>query len=148
MDEMSYYIICFFVYIYCTIICAPAERKRLLQAFDSQIRLVNYFETPPADWVHGYLCFEPGAWKWNESKPCLRANCKILISPMFKFSHSILDWTALSWNLGGIFWNIFIGPCHLQGFYSESALFYLLQSGHSKGERARFVRSGGATLSL
>ena len=22
---------------------------------------------------------------------------------LFKFSHSILDWTALSWNLGGIF---------------------------------------------
>ena len=27
------------------------------------------------------------------------ADCKILITPiLFKFSHSILDWTALSWN--------------------------------------------------
>ena len=26
---------------------------------------------------------------------------------LFKFRQSILDWTALSWNLGGIFWNIF-----------------------------------------
>ena len=40
------------------------------------------------------------------------ADCKILISPiLFKFSHCILDWTALSWNLGGIFKNIFSGVC-------------------------------------
>ena len=25
----------------------------------------NYFGTPPADWVHGYLYFEPGAWIWT-----------------------------------------------------------------------------------
>ena len=36
--------------------------------------------------------------------PWLCAYCKILISfILFKFSHSILDWTALSWKLGGIF---------------------------------------------
>ena len=30
--------------------------------------------------------------------------CKILIPPiLFKFSLSILDWTVLSWNLGGFF---------------------------------------------
>ena len=30
------------------------------------------------------------------------ADCKIPIPPiLFKFSHSILDWTALSWHLGG-----------------------------------------------
>ena len=28
---------------------------------------------------------------------------------LFKFSHSILDWTALSWNFGGFFKNIFRG---------------------------------------
>ena len=28
---------------------------------------------------------------------------KIIASILFKFSHSILDWTVLSWNLGGIF---------------------------------------------
>ena len=22
-------------------------------------------------WVHGYLCFEPSTWKWNEGLPCL-----------------------------------------------------------------------------
>ena len=35
---------------------------------------------------------------------------------LFKFSHSIIDWTALSWNFGGIFKNIFkevCGPYHL-----------------------------------
>ena len=30
--------------------------------------------------------------------PCLCADCKILMSlVLFEFSHSILDWTALSW---------------------------------------------------
>ena len=52
---------------------------------------------------------------------------------LFKFSHSILDQTALLRNFWGIFGNIFRGVCgpyHLQGLCSESALFYLLQSGH------------------
>ena len=54
-----------------------------------------------SSWV-GYLRFEPGAWKWNEGLPCLCADCKIFISLiLFKLSHIILDWTALSWNLGG-----------------------------------------------
>ena len=40
--------------------------------------------------------------KWN-----LCADCKVLIPPIFlKFSYSTLDWTASSWNFGGIFWNI------------------------------------------
>ena len=40
----------------------------------------------------------------NERLPCLGADCKILISLiLFIFSHSILDWTALSWSFGGIF---------------------------------------------
>ena len=79
--------------------------------------------------MHGYLRFEPRAWKWNEELPCLCADCKILISLiLFKFSRSLLDWTALSWNFGGIFSNIVrgvCGHCHLQGFYNESALFLL-----------------------
>ena len=32
---------------------------------------------------------------------------KLISLILFKFSHSILDWTVLSWNFGGIFWNIF-----------------------------------------
>ena len=44
-----------------------------------------------------------------EGLPCLCANCKILISLiLFKFSHSKLDWTALSWNLGGGFFETFL----------------------------------------
>ena len=63
----------------------------------------NYFGTVDAVWVHGYLRFEPGAWKWNEGLSCLFADCKILISLIFfKYSYSILDWTAVSWNFGGI----------------------------------------------
>ena len=36
---------------------------------------------------------------------------KIVSSILFKFSHSILDWTVLSWNFWGIFGNIFRGVC-------------------------------------
>ena len=42
----------------------------------------------------------------------ISADCKIPTSSiLFKFSHSILDWTALSWNFGGIFGNNFRGVC-------------------------------------
>ena len=30
------------------------------------ITVTNYFGTPPADWVHGYLYFELGAWIWTK----------------------------------------------------------------------------------
>ena len=36
---------------------------------------------------------------------------KLISLILFKFSHSILDWTVLSWNLGGIFLNIFRRVC-------------------------------------
>ena len=100
------------------------------------------FWTADAVWMR----FEPGAWKWNERLPCLCAECKILLSLiLFKFSHSILDWTALSlifffffflgggwwwWNFGNIFRGV-CGPYYLQGLHSESVLFYLLQRGQS-----------------
>ena len=60
---------------------------------------------------------------------------------LFEFSHSMLNWTALTWIFfsfffffggGGIFKNIFRGVCrpyYLQGLYSESALISLLWSG-------------------
>ena len=42
--------------------------------------------------------------------PCFCADCKILIPPiLLKFSHSVLDCTALSWNFLGIFKNILEG---------------------------------------
>ena len=48
-----------------------------------------------------------------------------------KFSHSILDWTALSWIFFFFFWggDIFRGICrpyNLQGLCSELELVYLL----------------------
>ena len=59
--------------------------------------------------------------------------CKILISLiLFKFSHSILNWTNLSrfffffWGGGFNICKGVCGPYHLKGLYSESALFYLL----------------------
>ena len=36
---------------------------------------------------------------------------KLISLILFKFSHSILDWTVLSWNFWGIFGNIFRGVC-------------------------------------
>ena len=30
------------------------------------ITVANYFGTPPADWIHEYLYFEPGAWIWTK----------------------------------------------------------------------------------
>ena len=30
------------------------------------ITVGNYFETPPADWVHGSLYFDPGKWIWTQ----------------------------------------------------------------------------------
>ena len=36
---------------------------------------------------------------------------KIVSLILFKFSHSILDWTVLLWNFWGIFLNIFRGVC-------------------------------------
>ena len=36
---------------------------------------------------------------------------KVISLILFKFSHSILDWTVLSWNFLGIFLNIFRGVC-------------------------------------
>ena len=66
---------------------------------------------------------------WNEGLASLSADCKIIIpSIVFKFSHSILDWTALSWIIFLIFWNSFKGvcwPCHLQELHSESELIIL-----------------------
>ena len=61
----------------------------------------NIFGTAEAVWVHGYLRFEPSAWKRNELLSCLCADCKIFISPiLFKFS---LIGRPYRWILGGFF---------------------------------------------
>ena len=64
--------------------------------------------------------------------PCLCADCKILIPShrfCFEFSHSILDWTALSWNFWGIFRNTFRGSVdHViyRDYTVNRGFFYLL----------------------
>ena len=48
---------------------------------------------------------------------------------LFKFSHSIIDWTALSWNGGGGGSKTFLDGSvdHIiLGLYSESTLIYIL----------------------
>ena len=50
---------------------------------------------------------------------------------LFKFSHSIIDWTALSWNGGGGSKTFLDGSVDhiILGLYSKSTLIYILQSG-------------------
>ena len=56
----------------------------------------------------------------------------LIVKKTYQFclnSASLLDCMVLSWNLGGIFLNIFKGVCrpyHSQRLYSESALFFLI----------------------
>ena len=38
------------------------------------ITVANSFGTPTADWVHGYLYFEPGAWIWTKGSD---VTCKL-----------------------------------------------------------------------
>ena len=102
----------------------------------------KYFGTADAVWVPGYLRFEPGAWKWNEGLPCLCADCKILIPPtLITFSHSILYWTVLSWNLEGVFETFLEGSVdHIiyrdyivnQRFFIYCSLATVLPPGHTE----------------
>lgn len=60
------------------------------------IRWANYFGTAPTDWVHGYLCFNPGAWIWP--KGC-DVYMHIVSSPgnvFFKFSQNTCPWVAFA----------------------------------------------------
>ena len=79
------------------------DAKRVYQQ-SNWITVADYFGTPPADWVHGYLYFEPGAWIW--------------IKGFRRYSHIVknlpgnvsLDSTrvrALGWPLLGIFSGFF-----------------------------------------
>ena len=87
-----------------------AFRLKMRYPVQKWSRRGNYFGTVDAALVHGYLLFEPGIGMWDEGLPCLSVDCKILVPPiLFKFSHSILDWTVLSWNVLEILKNIFRG---------------------------------------
>ena len=94
------------------------------------ITVVNYFGTPPADWVHGYLYFEPGAWIWTKG--------------FQRYLHIVKNWSgnfpsnsarvralkmAFAWNFFRIFLIFLGGVCganHLYGIYSISGLKYFL----------------------
>ena len=72
------------------------------------IRVATYFGTPPADWVHGYLYFEHGAWIWTKGiRRCLHS-VKNLSG---KFSLNSARVRALGWPLlelfSGFFWFFF-----------------------------------------
>ena len=61
------------------------------------ITVANYFGTPPADWVHGYLSFEPGAWIWKKGVPTLFAYSENLIWKFFfKFKQGTCPWMAFA----------------------------------------------------
>ena len=53
----------------------------------------------------GICVLSPAHESEMKGLPCLCADCKILISLiLFKVSHSILNWTALSWTFFFFFW--------------------------------------------
>ena len=68
------------------------------------ITVVNYFGTPPADWVHGYLYFEPGAWLWTKG---FRRYLHIVKNWSGKFPLNSPRVRALGWPLLGIFSRFF-----------------------------------------
>ena len=76
------------------------------------ITVANYFGTPPADWVHGYLYFEPGAWIWTKG---FRRYLHIVKNWSGKFSFNSTRVRSLGWPLPGIFFgifkNFFMGVC-------------------------------------
>ena len=68
------------------------------------ITVANYFGTPPADWVHGYLYFEPGAWIWKKK---LRRYLHIVKNWSGNFSLNSSRVCTLGWPLLGIFSRFF-----------------------------------------
>ena len=69
------------------------------------ITVANYFWTPPADWVHGYLYFEPGAWIWTKG---FRRYLYIVKNWSGNFSLNSSRIRALEWPVPGFFFGIFI----------------------------------------
>ena len=68
------------------------------------ITVAKYFGTPPADWVHGYLYFEPGAWIWTKG---FRRYLHIVKNWSGKFSLHSSRVRALGLPLLGIFSGFF-----------------------------------------
>ena len=87
------------------------------------ITVANYFGTPPADWVHGYLYFEPGAWMWTKG---FRRYLHIVKNWSGNFSLNSSRVRALGWpllgNFSGFFW-IFLGGSVGQIIYREYIVF-------------------------
>ena len=71
----------------------------------NRITVANYFGTPPADWVHGYLYFEPGAWIWK--KKGFRRYFHIVKNWSWNISLNSTRVRALGWPLLGIFSGFF-----------------------------------------
>ena len=62
------------------------------------IRAATYFGTSPADWVHGCLCFEPGAEIWTKRFRRVSATCdKIIRTFFFKFIQDTCPWLTFAW---------------------------------------------------
>ena len=78
------------------------------------ITVANYFGTPPADWVHKYLYFEPGAWIWTKG---FRHYWHIVKNWSGNFSLNSVRVHALGWPLLGNF------PFPDFFFFSEGGLW-------------------------
>ena len=81
------------------------DAKRANQQWN-WIRVAIYFGTPPADSMHGYLCFEPGAWIWTKGFRRLSTNCEKNHLEFFVCLNSAML-RALGWPLLGILGGFF-----------------------------------------
>ena len=68
------------------------------------ITVANSIGTPPADWVHGYLYFEPGAGTWKKG---FRRYLHIVKNWFGNFSLNSSRVRALGWPLLGFFFGDF-----------------------------------------
>ena len=86
-------------------------------------QIANYFGTTPADWVHGYLCFEPGAWIWTKGSDIICILWKLILIFVFKFNQGMCPWMAFAWifflGIFLIFWGGSVG----QIIYREYIVF-------------------------
>ena len=80
----------------------------------------SHFGTPPADWVHGYLYFEPGVWIWTKG---FRRHLHIVKNWSGNFSLNSPRLRAFGWPLLGNFSGFFWGGSVGQIIYREYIVF-------------------------
>ena len=103
----------------CSWLLHPGSRWMPNVFISSEIGMTvtNYFGTPPADWVHGYLYFGPGAWIWTKG---FRRYLHIVKNWSGKFSLNSTRVRALGWPLLGFFPGFFVVDFFEWGLWGKS----------------------------